>query len=318
MKIAVTGANGFLGRYIVDELIKRNEDVRVIVRSDADLPFDTRKVQVMKGDFTRHEDALKFLTGCDALIHAAAVTAVDLIDSREYFRVNTEATRRLVELCDELQIDRLVYVSTVNTIGHGNKQLPAAENAPMKEPFSSSWYAQSKKKAETFVEAYSTKAHKHVIILHPAFLIGDRNRKSGSGKLIGMGYRKRNLYIPRGGKNFVDVRSVAYAACNALTRGSNGDHYILGGENLSFKSFFKKLRQVGNYRQNIYLLPDWLILLAGKAGDFLRFIHIPTELCSRNLKQLLVREYYQSDKAKNELAFPYIKIDKTLEGVLKN
>jgi nucleoside-diphosphate-sugar epimerase len=318
MKIAVTGANGFLGRHIVDELIKRNEEVRIMVRSDANLPVDTAKAELVKGDFTSYEDALKLLSGCDALIHAAAVTAVYLIDSGEYFRVNAKATRQLVELCDQLQIKRLVYISTVNTIGYGSKRYPATEQNKMKDPFTNSWYAQSKKEAEKYVEAYSKKDYKHVIILHPAFIIGDTNRASGSGKLINTGYRKRLLFIPRGGKNFVDVWSVAQASCNALTMGTTGNHYIIGGENLSFKSFFKKLKQAGGYRQKIYLLPDWLVLLAGKAGDILRFMRIPTALSSRNVKQLLIREYYQSEKSKKELALPDVQILKVLEEVLAN
>lgn len=317
MKVAITGANGFLGRHILNELVERNEEVKVLVRSAGSINTKGSNIEIITGDFTKIEDASRLLDGCEALIHVAGLTSMHWLDSDEFFRVNTKSTTQLVDLCRQKNIKRLVYVSTVNTIGYGTAEHAATETAPIHYPFTESWYAKSKKAAEELVEAFAQEEGNHVILIHPAFLIGDTDPATSSGKMIRMGYRKRLLVVPGGGKNFVGVEAVAQVCCNALHAGVNGTHYIAGGENLSFKSFFELLSRVGGYRQRILVLPDWMVKLAGKAGDCLRKMKIQTEISSRNLRQLLVAEFYSSEKAATELGMPEISIQKTLENALK-
>ncbi len=79
MKILVTGANGLLGHHVVMELLERHEQVSIIVRSTANIYFDLEQVEVFAGDFTDYETLKKAAEGCDAVIHAAAVTATNLL-----------------------------------------------------------------------------------------------------------------------------------------------------------------------------------------------------------------------------------------------
>lgn len=318
MKIAVTGASGFLGSRIVTELLNRNEEVKILVRSAKGFTTGNTNLYQSTGDFTDREQASRLLDECDALIHVAGLTSMHWLSSDEFFRVNTKATLQLIELCREKNIKRMVYVSTVNTIGYGSKWNASTESAAMQYPFTESWYAQSKQAAEREVDKFAEEdSGKHVIVIHPAFLLGDTKPTTSSGRMIGMGYRKKIVMVPSGGKNFVSVDAVAQVCCNALQKGRNGSHYIAGGENLSFRSFYSMLSRVGVYRQKIIVLPDWLILAAAKAGDALRSIKIPTELSSRNLRQLLVNENYSSEKAVKELDMPVLSVEETLENALK-
>lgn len=302
MKILVTGANGLLGHHVVETLLHQNEEVRIIVRSTANLLFDTSKVECIQGDFTDKQTISEALQGCRAVVHCAAVTATHFIRPDEYYRVNTNATISLVECCMKMNVKRFVYVSTVNTIGFGTLQNPADESTPMCFPFDKSWYALSKKMAENHIDILSTNKDIEIITLHPSFIIGSMDTKPGSGRLVLLAYRKWLMGVPTGGKNFVSVRKVAQACYNALYQGTSGSHYIICDENLSFASFYNRMKRVGGYRQKTLIIPDFLLKLIAKAGDLLQQAGVPTDLCTRNIQQLLIQEFYSGAKADSELS----------------
>ena len=148
-------------------------------------------------------------------------------------------------------------------------------------------------------------------------MIGSHDVKPSSGKLMLMGYRKRWMFTPKGGKNFVAVTDVATAVCNALTMGQNGERYLASGVNLSFTEFYKIQSRVGEYEQNIIEIPDALLEMAGKAGDFIRLFGVKTEISSMNLNQLTIREYYTNKKAVQELKMPQKPIEPAIEEALE-
>ena len=129
-------------------------------------------------------------------------------------------------------------------------------------------------------------------------MIGACDPKPSSGKLMIMGYKRALNFIPKGGKNFVPVTDVAVAVCNAITQGKNGERYLLSAVNFSFKEYYKLQMNVGKYEQRIIELPDGVLIVVGKVGDVLRKMGVKTEVCTMNLRQLMIREYYSNHKAK--------------------
>jgi nucleoside-diphosphate-sugar epimerase len=216
----------------------------------------------------------------------------------------------------ETGISHLVYVSSSNTIGFGNEQHPADERFSIQYPFSESFYACSKAESEQLMIAASEKPGQHVIIINPTFMIGAFDTKPSSGKLLLMGYKRKFMFVPKGGKNFVSARNVASAVCNALTMGRNGERYLASGINLSFKEFYTLLKQTGVYYQYIFELPDFLLFLIGKTGDLFRKFGIKTDLSSMNLRQLMIREYYTNIKARTELTFPETRLTEDLKEAI--
>ncbi|MDP4238945.1 MAG: NAD-dependent epimerase/dehydratase family protein [Bacteroidota bacterium] len=304
MNVLVTGANGLLGHQVVMELLKRQHTVHLIVRSTQNIYFDISSVKVFEGNFTDYTLLSQAARGCDAIIHIAAVTATNLLKADDYRNINVEGTARVIRAANESGIRTIVYISSANTIGFGNEQLPADERFPIQYPFSASFYAQSKLESEQLLVEASKQPDKHVVIINPAFMIGAYDTKPSSGKLILMGYNRRILFIPKGGKNFVPARDVAVAVCNALTRGRNGERYLASGINLSFKEYYTLQKQAGSYSQWIFELPGFLLLSIAKIGDLLRRLGIKSDLSTRNIRQLLIREYYSNRKGKNELNLP--------------
>jgi len=308
MNVLVTGANGLLGHHVVMELLNRQHTVHILVRSKQHIYFDIGSTKVFEGNFTDYTCLSQAAHACDAIIHIAAVTATDLLKPEDYRTINVEGVETIIQVANELNITRMVYISSANTVGFGNEQQAGDERLPIQYPFTESFYAQSKTEAEHRMVEASRKPGQHVVILNPSFMLGAYDTKPSSGKLILMGYKRRLLFIPKGGKNFVPVHDVAVAVCNALTMGYNGERYLASGINLSFKEYFTLQKQVGNYRQYIFELPDFLLILMGKAGDVIRSMGIRTELCTMNLRQLMIREYYSNHKAVIELHLPQSEI----------
>jgi len=304
MKVLVTGANGLLGHHVVMELLNRQHAVHILVRSTKDIFFDIRCTTVFEGNFTDYTCLYQAAQECDAIIHIAAVTAADLRTLEDYRAINVAGTAQVIRVAKELNITRMVYISSANTIGFGNEQQAGDERFSIQYPFTESFYAQSKKEAEQLMTEASNRLDQHVVIINPTFMIGAYDTKPSSGKLLIMGYQHRLMVTPRGGKNFVPVHDVAIAACNALVMGRNGEKYLASGINLSFKEYYTLQKQVGNYRQHILELPGFLMLALGIAGDVIRKMGIRTSLCTMNLRQLMIREYYSNSKAVTELNLP--------------
>ena len=312
MKVLVTGANGLLGHHIVMELLKRNKQVAILVRSTAGIHFHLHRVEVFLGNFTDYETFKKAATGCDAVIHAAALTAANLLHYSDYEKINVLGSANVLRVCADLHINNIVFISSSNTIGYGAPATPADERSPIQFPFTASFYAQSKLAAEKLFLYASHHPGKHIVIINSCFLIGGYNNGMSSGRLVKMGYRKPLLFIPRGGKNFVPVHTVAEAACNALTMGNNGEKHLVCGENLSFREFFEMQKTVGNYKQKIFEVPDCILLSIGRIGDFLRKKGVKTDVSLINIRQLLVSEFYSGEKAVKALKLSSEKLENAI------
>ena len=304
MNVLVTGANGLLGHHVVMELLKKQHAVHSIVRSRQHIHFDASRVTLFEGNFTEYQSLYRAAQGCEAIIHIAAVTQTDLLHPEEYNTVNVDGVAQVLKVASDLNIHRIVYISSSNTIGFGSEQQPADECFTIEYPFTDSFYAQSKVKAEQIMREASTRANQHCIIINPTFILGDYDSKPSSGKLLIMGYKRKIMLIPGGGKNFVSVRSVAVAVCNALILGQNGERYLASGVNMSFREYYTLQQQVGGYRQLLIELPDVVLNVMGKVGDAVRRFGIRTDLCTMNLRQLMIREYYSNKKASTELKLP--------------
>ena len=313
MNVLVTGANGLLGHHVVMELLKNQHVVHILVRSKQKIYFDLNSITLFEGDFTDTECLTRAAVGCEAIIHIAAVTDTRLLHADDYRTVNVKGVAQIIQVANKSDIRKIVYISSANTVGYGTEQQLADERFTIQYPFTESFYAQSKSEAEKIVIEASQKPEQHNVIINPTFMLGAYDTKPGSGKLLLIGYKQKVLFIPKGGKNFVDVRKVAIAACNALTLGRNGERYLASGINLSFKEYYTLQKQVGNYSQKIFVLPDFLLVLIGVTGDVLRKAGIKTEVCSMNLRQLMIHEYYSNKKAKTELNLP----DTNLKVVIK-
>lgn len=307
MRVLLLGASGLLGHHVLHLLMERGCAVRVLVRRASAVQMPDGGWETMVGELTDAATLRHAAEGCDAIVNCAGTTDMSLLRREDYRPVNSTLCATIVETMEQLGIKTLVHTSTVNTIGYGSAGHPAGEEAPMRPPFAGSYYADSKCEGEMCVlEAARRHADWHAVVVNPGYMLGPWDVKPSSGRMLLLGYRRRWMAAPRGGKAFVDVRDVAAAVVAALTRGRNGGRYIAVNSDacLSVKELYEMQARVMGYRQRVLTLPVWLTAVAGRVGDVLRTVGVRTELSTRNVRQLAVREYYSSRLAVDELDMP--------------
>ncbi|MFO7851037.1 MAG: NAD-dependent epimerase/dehydratase family protein [Bacteroidota bacterium] len=318
MKVLVTGANGLLGANIVRQLLKRGIQVRAMVRASAKLlSLKGCEPEYFFGNITSAEDVNLAAADCDYIIHTAAITDPTLISLDNYLEVNVDGTQNVIDASLNNNIKRLVYISSTNSIGYGTKDNPGTENIPVMEPYTDSFYAVSKHRAEEKVIEAIDKRDLDAVILNPSFMIGPYDSKPSSGKMLLIGYMDKFVFIPGGGRNFVPVEDVATAACNALAKGKTGEKYLLTNSNLSYKEFYDLVDEVTGFKRTKIILPSWIIKGTGLLGSLATYSGRQVLLNYNNAKILTVSNFYNADKAIKELDFPQSDIKIAIKEALK-
>ena len=184
----------------------------------------------------------------------------------------------------------------------------------MKYPFTKSNYALSKLAGQKIVLSYSDKLD--VVVVNPTFMLGQYDSKPSSGKIILMGYKKKILFYPPGGKNFVHVEDAAKGVVSALEKGENAEIYLLAGDNLSYKEFFVKLSEETGQKTMYVKIPVFLLLLLGLAGSLMRFFKIKTNLSISNMKALCINNYFENKKAKDQLGIRFKPVETSINDAM--
>lgn len=306
-KIFVTGAGGVLGANIVHELCQRGYEVSVFVRKNTDISaIKHLPIQKIYGDICNKHTLKDAVAGHDGVIHAAAITAQWGVSFDTYEKVNVGAVQSLVEACKAHQIKRFILVSTANTMGAGSLDDPGSELNGFTFFKARSGYINSKYLAQQYVLEQVARFQFPAVIVNPAFILGAYDQKPSSGQIILIGNKKRILWYPPGGKNFVHAADAASATVNALQRGTIGDCYLLAGENLSYRDFFKKLQQHQGLHAIMIRIPKWLLHTASIANTILATIfHRQAKLNYTAAYMLCRHNYYSGKKSERELGIIY-------------
>lgn len=312
-KVFVTGITGLLGQNVVRDLLTNGYYVIGLLRTSPErYPVKHSNLTLIKG--TLFDDFSKVFKGVDYLFHIAANTSQNGLSFSDYENVNCKASIQLVHTAIQSSIKRVIYISSANTLGFGSLSDLGNENKKIRSPFSNSFYAKSKLKAES--ELLKLKNKIDIVILNPTFMLGPFDFKPSSGKLIQMVWKKKLAFYPPGGKNVVHVRDVSKAMINSILLGENGQKYLISNTNLSYKSFYEKVNVITN--QNTILIPmsKSMLNFLGLLGDFLRFFKIKTSLSSINMNILCVKNYYDNNKSKSELNMSYKSIDIAIDEAI--
>ncbi len=302
MKVLLLGATGLLGHNVLRHLEDEGHRVVALVRRSDGIRMSGGRWETVIGSPLDYEVLSKVSIGCDAIVNCAGSTDMALRRYEDFLPVNRELCHMLVRLMDEQGINTLIHTSTVNTIGYGTSDCPADENVGMLPPFKGGFYADSKYEGEQIVLA-AAREGRHVVVVNPGFMLGPWDVKPSSGRMLLAAYRKPLMFAPKGGKAFVHVGDVARAIVNALSSGMSGSRYIAVNSHacMTFKELFRLQAEVCGYRQKVLMAPNWLMVVGGSVGNMLRWMGVRTQVSTRNVRQLLVREYYDNSRAVQEL-----------------
>ena len=251
--ILLTGANGFLGSNLIDELNSRKYRIRAFVGpGNTEINLDGKVAP--RG-------------GTSDAIHAAAETSIWPPRNELQRRININGTANIMEAARQAGVRRVVYVGSATSFGYGTKELPGDESREYKGGSYKLDYFDSKYEAQSLVLQAVQRGDVPAVVVNPTFMFGPYDAKPGSGTLILGTYHHKIPGGGTGGRNYVSVKDVAVGITNALETGTIGECYILGNENLSYSELFEKISGVIGKPASKVTYPLWLGKIAGLAGS---------------------------------------------------
>jgi len=245
MRVFLTGATGFVGSHVAHALHAAGADLRLLTRKTSRTEhLAGLNAELVTGDLCHPESLRAALTNCDRLIHVAADYRLWVRDPAAMYAANVEGTRALLRLARETAVPRIVYTSSVATMGFRSDGTIVDEDTPVEIDQMIGHYKRSKFLAEQEAIA-AAHAGQHVIVLNPTTPIGSNDAKPTPTGRIVVDFLNRNFpaYVDTG-LNFVDVEDVATMHVRALEQGTPGERYILGGENLTLKQFLDRMAAI--------------------------------------------------------------------------
>ncbi len=242
MKAFVTGATGFVGSHVAELLQQQGAELRLLVRAGSRTEnIDFLNAERVIGDLNDYESLRKGMSGCDAVFHVAADYRLWVRNPDEMYRANVDGTLAVMDAARQAGVKRVVYTSSVATMGFLSDGTIVDENTPVNLSHMIGHYKKSKFMAEQAALA-AGRSGAPVLVVNPTTPIGERDIKpTPTGRII-VDFLNRNFpaYVDTG-LNLADVREVARGHLLAFEKAEPGERYILGGENLTLKQILDKL-----------------------------------------------------------------------------
>jgi len=253
----VTGATGFVGSAVARKLSLEGIRARVLVRPGSPrFHLDGLDLEFVGGDLRDAPSVRAAMAGIRHVFHVAADYRLWARDPSEIFAVNVEGTRHVMQEALRAGVERVVYTSSVATLGLRADGSPADESVPLSVEEGIGAYKRSKIAAERLVEAMVGRDRLPAVIVNPSTPIGPRDMKpTPTGRIIVEAARGRMPGFLDTGLNFVHVDDVAEGHLAALRRGVIGERYILGGENVVLADMLAEVARLAGRRPPQFRIP---------------------------------------------------------------
>jgi dihydroflavonol-4-reductase len=320
MKTLVTGGTGFVGANVVRLLVQRGIEVRALVRARSDTRnLDSLDVELVAGDLRDRVSLEAALEGCDTVYHVAAMYALWTSDPQQIYDSNVTGTVNLLEASAAAGVQKIVYTSSVATIGLPKDGTPGTEEVALQPKEMVSDYKRSKYLAEQEVLEYARRGLP-VVIVNPSFPVGPWDVKpTPSGQTIVNFLRGKIPAYVNTGLNVVDVEDVALGHLLAAEKGRIGERYILGHTNLTLPAMFQLLEQVSGVRAPSIRIPYSLAYLSACVSEFVAntVTHTPPFVTLAGVKLSRKRMFFDASKAVRELGFPQTSASEALRKAVE-
>jgi len=307
MRALVTGATGFVGSAVARALSQAGWQVRVLARESSDRRnLHPLTVEIAIGDLLDESSIREALRDCDALFHVAADYRLGAAHAQQLYRTNVEGTRNTLDAAAHMKIGRIVYTSSVATIGLPVDGSRGSEETPVALSDMIGHYKRSKFLAEELVRERA-RSGAPVIIVNPSTPVGPGDLKpTPTGRMVlDAALGRMPAYVDTG-LNIVHVDDVAAGHLRALERGRIGERYILGGEDMTLREILVHISTlVGRKPPSIRLPHAVLLPLALAAQTFARLTGAEARATVESVRMARKRMYYSSDKAVRELGYSW-------------
>ena len=320
MRALVTGGTGFVGSQVVRALLEDGVEVRVLARSGSDRRALTDlPVEIATGDLGEPASLKAPLQGVEVLYHVAADYRLWAPDPAVLYRVNVGGTRALLLAAGAAGVSRIVYTSSVGTLGLPHDGRPGTEETPVRLEDMVGDYKRSKFLAEREAEAAAARGLP-VVIVNPSAPIGPWDWKpTPTGRMLVDYLKGRMLAYLDTGLNLVHVQDVARGHLLAAALGRPGERYILGhGEgNLPLRAIFERLAPYTGIRAPRVRLPHRAALAIGAGSEWVaRFRGTEPAVARTAVRMAAKRMFFDPSKAIRELGLPQTPVDQALRDAV--
>ena len=305
MKALVTGATGFVGAAVARALDAAGWQVRVLARSGSNRStLQSPAWDVVEGDLADSRSLERALEGCTGLFHVAADYRLGARDPTQLYRTNVEGTRRILSAARTAGVPRIVYTSSVATIGIPSDGSPGEERTPVAESHMIGHYKRSKFLAEE-VARDAARTGMSVVIVNPSTPVGPGDIKpTPTGQLVLDAASGRMPAYVDTGLNIVHVDDVAAGHLLAFERGRAGERYILGGEDMTLQTILAQIaRLVGRAPPRIRLPYAAVLPVAYLAEGFAKISGRSGRVTLEGVRMSRKRMFFSSAKAVSELGY---------------
>ena len=311
----VTGATGFLGSHVARALAEQGADLRLLVRPTSNLKnLAGLNAETATGDLRDAASLEKAMAGCDTVFHVAADYRLWVRDPDEMYRSNVEGTRAILEAARKNNVRRVVYTSSVATMGFTSDGKPADEDSPVSLDHMIGPYKRSKFMAEQ-VAMEAGRSGMSVVTVNPTTPIGEQDVKPTPTGRIVVDFMKRKFpaYVETG-LNLVDVRECARGHVAALEKGRSGQRYILGGEDLTLKQILDTLGKITGLPSPKVKLPYFFAFATGVVDEMItgRLLKKEPRATVDTVRMGKKKMFASSAKAERELGWKIVPVESAL------
>ncbi len=313
MKLLITGATGLLGGNLARHFASQGCSIRALIRSSPGIGLQDVPITVCQGDLLNIDDLRQAVQGVDWVIHAGAFVHIGKKRKQDLFDVNVQGTRNLCQAMVDQGIEKMIHVSTVDTLGMQSLENPADEETKQDSKTPTSRYGQTKLAAEKVIDEFIQQGL-HVPIVLPCYMLGAWDPKPSSGQMLLEIAQGKGRFPPKGGNNFIHVNDVCVGIKNAMQKGKSGRRYIMGNRNMTYFEAWTLISEIIDAPKPITELPDWVINSAAVGMDILgSFSAKEGVLNSVSAKLGMAPHYYDSSRALRELELPQTPIEQAVE-----
>lgn len=313
--IAVTGANGLLGSFVIRRLLEAREPFIALKRENSDVSFLSdiaEQIEWKNLDILDAEATHEALGHADRVIHCAALVSFNPRDKKKLYDINVVGTRNVVNSCVANGVKRLVHISSIGAIGRQKNVKEVDESAKWASSPLNTSYGESKYLSELEVMRGQQEGLDTVIV-NPSVILGPGVRSRSSTRIFHYAWRGRKFYMD-GQINYVSVRDTAEIIYRLLHGKQSGERFIVSAGVVPLKSLMQKIAvRFGKVPPSIRLDTRLLKMLAW--AEKLRSGISGTQplITPQSLQGLVTPILFQNGKVRNALNFEFQSIDETLE-----
>jgi dihydroflavonol-4-reductase len=318
VRALLTGATGFVGSAVARALLREGWQVRALVRQNSNRRnLQGLEIDTVAGDLNDRSSLDHAVAGCEAVFHVAADYRLGASRPEELYRTNVEGTRHVLDASRSAGVGRVVYTSSVATIGIPADGSPGCEETPVALADMIGHYKRSKFLAEQ-VARDAARAGASVVIVNPSTPIGPGDVKpTPTGQMVLDAAAGRMPAYLDTGLNVVHVDDVAAGHLLAFHRGRDGERYILGGDDMTLREILVEIARIAGRSPPRIRLPNAAVLpLAYAAEAIARLTGRTTRVTVEAVRMARKRMFFSSDKAVRELGYRWRARTKAFEDAV--